>query len=226
MARTARFIIPGMPHFVSQRGHESSIAFSSPGDYRLYLSLASKAFAEQEVKSFAWVILKNSVSFVLVPSREESLARALGETHRRYARIQNARREQSGKLWHSRFNSFPFEQTLLSEGIKIIEFMPVDEGLTKNPLEYNWSSAAHRLSGAPDPLETQVDIPGVDNLEDFFSKPPSKKRIDLFNAHLKTGRPLGSESFILKLESTYGRRFRPLKRGRKPKNHLPLQDNL
>ncbi|PLX40759.1 MAG: transposase [Deltaproteobacteria bacterium] len=206
-----------MPHFVSQRGYEGSSAFGSPADYRLYLSLASKAFIERGVKTWAWALMENSVSFVLEPSGEDSLARALGETHRRYARISNARREESGKLWHSRFNSFPFEEALLTEGIKIIEFLPVAEGLTKSPLEYNWSSAAHRVSGAPDPLETPEKVPGVEDLEEFFSEPPAEDRAALFSAHLKTGRPLGSEEFILKLENRWGKRLRPLKRGRKPK---------
>jgi putative transposase len=39
MARLARFVVPGLPHHVTQRGNRRQQAFFNDGDYAAYLEL-------------------------------------------------------------------------------------------------------------------------------------------------------------------------------------------
>ena len=43
-------------------------------------------------------------------------------------------------------------------------------------------------------------------------------------AHERTGRPIGDKEWVMELEGETGRRLRPRKRGRKPKNR-PVNDD-
>ena len=54
--------------------------------------------------------MPNHVHLILVPDREEALARALAETHRRYSSVINARRRVTGHLFQSRFSSVVMDE--------------------------------------------------------------------------------------------------------------------
>jgi len=84
MARIARFIVPGLPHHVTQRGNRREHIFFNDDDYALYRRLLASQCRKQGVACWAYCLMPNHVHLILVPAREESLARALGETHRRY----------------------------------------------------------------------------------------------------------------------------------------------
>ena len=59
----------------------------------------------------------------------------------------------------------------------------------------------------------------VDDWEEFLSVPPSDEERNAIRRHERTGRPLGGEAFLTKIERTLRRTLRPAKRGRKPKRH-------
>ncbi len=46
---------------------------------------------------------------------------------------------------------------------------------------------------------------------------PSEEKIKMLQQHERTGRPLGNESFLTRLEKSLGRLLKPKKPGRKPK---------
>lgn len=217
MVRIARIVVPGLPHYVAQRGYEGQQAFFGPEDYALYLRLASEALDENKVKALAWSLLFNRVSLLVVPSSEEGLARALGEVHRRYSREVNARLGREGRLWHARFNSFTIEEPLIAETAKYVELQPVRTGLVLTPAAYPWSSATARLAKTADPLGAPATLPGVSDWSSYIAEPVSKDFAKKLAQHESTGRPMGTEPFILGLEGKLGKRLRPRKRGRKPK---------
>jgi len=43
MARLRRFVLPGIPHHVTQRGNRRERTFFEDGDYELYLDLLADA---------------------------------------------------------------------------------------------------------------------------------------------------------------------------------------
>ncbi len=221
MVRIARIVIPGLPHVVTQRGFDNQQAFFSPEDYGLYLSLASEAFELQKIDVLAWSLIFNRVSLLVVPSSEEGLARALGEVHRRYSREVNARLGKEGRLWHARFNSFAIEKDNVADTAKFIELVPLATGLVLSPEAYPWASSRARLGGVADPLGAPKSVGRIQNWEKFLAKPLAPAFIKKLGQHESTGRPMGSENFILGLEGEMGIRLRPKKRGRKPKNYRP-----
>lgn len=96
--------------------------------------------------------IPHHVHLIAVPSAPESLARAIGEAHRRYTRMINFRENWRGHLWQERFASFPLGESYLLAAAKYVEMNPVAAGLVEKPGEYPWSSARAHLAGEDDHL--------------------------------------------------------------------------
>ncbi|MEW5980395.1 MAG: transposase, partial [Acidobacteriota bacterium] len=141
MARLARVIAPGVPHHVTQRGNRRQQTFFCDDDYREYIALVSEWCAKHCVRIWAWCLMPNHVHLIAVPSSPESLARAIGEAHRRYTRRINFRENWRGHLWQERFASFPLDENYLLAAARYVEMNPVAAGLVAHPGEYPWSSA-------------------------------------------------------------------------------------
>ena len=64
-----------------------------------------------------WVFMTNHVHLIAVPESEDSLARAIGEAHRRYTRMKNFAAGVRGYLFQGRFSSCVLDQQhLLASG--------------------------------------------------------------------------------------------------------------
>ena len=59
--------------------------------------------------------------------------------------------------------------------------------------------------------------------KNILSQPEDENAINSIRNNSHTGRPLGTDSFMSKLEHHLGRRIRPLKVGRPKRKKLPLQ---
>jgi putative transposase len=59
----------------------------------------SKWLAKHQVEIWAWCLMPNHVHLIAVPQKEEGLARAIGEAHRRYTRQINFRENWRGHPW-------------------------------------------------------------------------------------------------------------------------------
>jgi hypothetical protein len=57
--------------------------------------------------------MTNPVHFIAVPRREDSLARAFGEAHRRYTRMRNFDEDVRGYLFQGRFGSCVLDEAHL-----------------------------------------------------------------------------------------------------------------
>ncbi len=69
--------------------------------------------------------MPNHVHLILVPDREEALGRALGETHRRYSSVVNARLRVTGHLFQSRFGSVVMDKEHLMAAARYVALNPV-----------------------------------------------------------------------------------------------------
>jgi putative transposase len=88
--------------------------------------------------------------------------------------------------------------------------------MVKDPGAYPWSSAAAHISGRDDKLVTVKPLlEMVGNWRDFLLGGISEEEIERIRRHEKTGRPLGSEGFVGKLEEALGRILQRQKPGRK-----------
>ena len=147
MPKTARIVIPNMPHHVIQRGNRKQDVFFDEADYRMYLSLLKEKCEESGAKILAYCLMSNHVHLIVTPSHEQGL-RFLGEAHRRYTRYINARHDWRGYLWQGRFSSFPMDDRYLYEALRYVELNPVRAGLCGHPAQYRWSSARQRINAA------------------------------------------------------------------------------
>ncbi|KKK90652.1 hypothetical protein LCGC14_2720840, partial [marine sediment metagenome] len=112
-----------------------------------------------------------------------------------------------------------------------VERNPVRARLVRKPWRYAWSSAAAHcgdppVKGAPDAsslldlAEWQKLLAGAD-WRGTLSLPTDERMIGALRSSTSRGRPLGSDSFLSKLERALGRRLRPLPVGRPRKKNRP-----
>ena len=77
MARQPRFIIPGQPQHVIQRGNNRSIIFVSEADYLFYLEKLIVACSEYKCNIHAYVLMTNPVHLLMTPHEEHSIAKVM-----------------------------------------------------------------------------------------------------------------------------------------------------
>ena len=99
MPSIARLVVPGYPHHVTQRGNRRQKTFLDSQDYLTYLDLITQAKRKAKCEIRVYCLMPNHVHFVVVPEREESLADLFKESHRRYTRRINFRKNWRGHLW-------------------------------------------------------------------------------------------------------------------------------
>ena len=147
MPRTARLVIPGAPHHVTQRGARRLPVFFEDGDYRSYLALLGACCGEAGTAVWAYCLMPNHVHLILVPDRPEGLRAALGKTHRRYARRVNRREGWRGHLWQERFHSFALDEGHLLACARYVELNPVRAGLVRRARDWRDATVGGAVSG-------------------------------------------------------------------------------
>ena len=218
MARLARLVVPGLPHHITQRGNRRQQTFFNDGDYAAYVELMAEWRREQGVAIWSYCLMPNHTHLIAVPSSEDGLRRAIGEAHRRYSRRINFREKWRGYLWQGRFASFVMDEPYLLAAARYVELNPVRAGLVRSPADWPWSGAKSHLSGRDDRLvEVAPLLAMIGNWNAFLSSAIPEEELRDIRQHGRTGRPLGDETFVGRLEEMVGRVLRPQKRGPKPK---------
>jgi len=155
---------------------------------------------------------------VVVPEHQDSLRQLFSETHRRYTRWVNHKKEWRGHLWQERFHSFVMNQYHLDCAVRYVELNPVRAHLCSTAQSWPWSSARAHLHQQDNAL---VSVrPMLDRFPDwqaYLSDTPNERDIDSLRVHTRTGRPSARNSFLNQIESLVGRPLRKQKPGRKPR---------
>ena len=220
MARTARVVVPGLPHHVTQRGNRRQATFFGEADYIAYLTFAAECFSAAGVEVWAYCLMPNPIHLIATPSTPEALARAVGATHLRYTRYINLRERWTGFLWQGRFASFPMDEDYLRQCVRYVGLNPVRAGLTAQAIDWPWSSVRAHVDGRPDPLLTPAPVAerlGPERGRFFDLDLAEESRRKLRRAS-RTGRPLGAAAWIKALEAAAGRPLAEPRRGRPPQS--------
>jgi putative transposase len=216
MARTARLVVPGYPHHVTQRGNRRQTTFFSVADYRRYVAEIASAKGDAGVDVLAWCLMPNHVHLVVVPQRLNSLSSLFSIAHRRYTRYINLREDWRGHLWQERFNSCVLDQYHLLATVRYVELNPVTARICQRPEDWPWSSAQVHLNGGEDSLTIGSSmLEQVTDWRKFLASSTPESTIDRLRKHSRTGRPLGDSHFIEGLEQRFRRSLSPGRRGRK-----------
>ena len=213
----ARVVAPGAPHHVTQRGNRRQKVFFHDSDYDTYRALLAEGCRKADVSVWAYCLMPNHVHLILLPSDPQGLRAALAEAHRRYTREVNFREGWRGYLWQGRFASFPMDDDYLLACARYVELNPVRAGLVKAARDWRWSSARAHLAGRDDGLVTTAAL--LDRVGDwkaFLREGLDPAARDAIRASERTGRPLGAQAFIRKLEKRLHRTLARRKPGPKP----------
>lgn len=217
MARLARVVAPGLPHHVTQRGNRRQQTFFSEADYAAYRQLIAEGCAAAGVAVWGYCLMPNHVHLILVPSSEDGLRRALAEAHRRYSQRVNRREGWTGYLWQGRFASVAMDETHLQACARYVELNPVRARLAVRAEDWPWSSASAHLVGRDDGLVTTAPLLAMQpDWPAFLGQGLDPAEHRALQRGERTGRPLGSDAFLQKLERDLGRPLAKRKPGPRP----------
>ena len=212
MARLARIVAAGLPHHVTQRGNRRQTVFFSDDDYAAYIDLLAEGCREAKTAVWAYCLMPNHVHLILVPKDADGLRAALGEAHRRYTWRINRREDWRGYLWQGRFASFPMDEAHLLACARYVELNPVRAGLKRRARDWRWSSARAHLAGRDDGLVRVAPLLDlVPDWRGFLAQGLDENDREAIRKSERTGRPLGADRFVKRLERRLGR---PLARGK------------
>jgi putative transposase len=215
MPRRARIVLPGFPHHVTQRGNRRQQTFFEDADYALYRDLMAAACATHGVRCWAWCLMPNHVHLVLEPAREDALALAVGEAHRRYTRHINAREGWTGFLWQGRFASCAMDESHALAAVRYVENNPVTAKLCAKAWDWPWSSAGFHVGARPDGLTQSAPwLDRIPNWTRYLQDGTSAEEDARLGDFTQTGYPLGQDDWIDALETKSKLRLRPGLRGR------------
>ena len=207
--------MPGLAHHVTQRGVRRTELFGSDDDRALYLEHMGAECDRFGAEVLAWCLMTNHVHLIVIPDKEDSLARAIGGAHRRYTRERNFREEVRGHLFEGRFRSCVLDERHLMAAARYVELNPVEAGIVDTPAAYAWSSAGYHLRRREtDPLVRDRSMRGhLDRWGRFLRE--GIERIEArreewarLEEHASSGMPMGDERFVKDLERRYDPRLR------------------
>jgi putative transposase len=193
------------------------VTFFCDEDYQAYLALMAEWCGKYNVSVWCYCLMPNHIHLIAVPETAEGLRLAIGEAHRRYSLMINRRQQWTGHLWQGRFSSFPMDETYLLAAVKYIEMNPVRAKLTPDPYAWKWSSAKAHADGADDILVKVAPLRQMIGDWKLFLKDTDEAAANTIRSHERTGRALGSGSFLESLELSLLRTVKPQKAGRKKK---------
>lgn len=226
MPRIARLIIPDAPHHITQRGNNKQDVFFVDTDKQVYLNILKEQADKFSLIIDGYCLMSNHVHLVATPIKQDSLAKTMGRTNLIYSQYINRLHKRGGHLWQNRYYSCVLDEKYFFNTLSYIERNPVRAKMCRKPWDYEWSSAASHVNGAIDKYGL-IDnnrwkvIVGNINWKNVLTERSDKEEMRKVMIYCRTGRPLGSDSFISKLESKLGMRLRALPIGRPKKTKAP-----
>ena len=153
MARAARFIVPGSPHHVLNRGNNRESIFLDDGDYSFFLSQVRKYKQKFPVRVYHYCVMPNHYHFLIEPPDKESLVGFMQGLMVVYAQYVQRKYDRVGHVWQERYKS-PVIQTerYLAYCGYYIEDNPRRAGLVRDLRDWPWSSYRFYAYGRPDPI--------------------------------------------------------------------------
>jgi putative transposase len=217
MTRFARVIAVGVPHHITQRGNARRFILQDEADRKVYLDLLRQSTELHGIALIGYCLMSNHVHLVAVPRKADVLARALKETHGRFACYWNALHHSTGHVWQGRYYSCPVDEPHLWEALRYTELNPVRASLVATAECWGWSSAAahcaadstgawlamHLWHGRWSPVTWRA----------YLDAGVTESQLAAIRRSTYSGRPLGSQEFTRTLENETKRRLAPQKRG-------------
>jgi putative transposase len=138
---------------VLHRGHNRDTAFADDTDRLHFLHLLGRYRQRFALRLFHYCLMDNHFHLLVQLPDPRRLSACVAGLLRSYVHYYHRRYRYVGHLWQGRFKSPAVQREgyWLSCG-RYIERNPVAAGLTAEPWQYRWSSAAYYALGRGDPL--------------------------------------------------------------------------
>ena len=156
MARMPRYVVPGQPQHVIQRGNNRQAIFGADADYRFYLDKLAEAANKHECDIHAYVLMTNHVHLLVTPRAAHSIAKMMQSLGRYYVQYFNYSYKRTGTLWEGRYKATLIDtECYLLICMRYIELNPVRAAnMVDHPSKYPWSSYRYNALGGRDNLIT------------------------------------------------------------------------
>jgi len=156
MARLPRFVLPGQPQHIIQRGNNRQVIFQADDDYRFYLEKLQEAAEQHQCDIHAYVLMTNHVHLLVTPHTENSIGKMMQMLGRYYVQYYNYCYRRTGTLWEGRYKATLIDTDhYLLTCMRYIELNPVRaRNIVDHPSEYPWSSYRCNALGHEDKLVT------------------------------------------------------------------------
>lgn len=231
MPRKPRFVIPGVPQHIIQRGNNREPCFFADHDYDRYRDDLKTALVTNECVLHAYVFMTNHVHMLITPMTEYSLSHMMQDLGRKYVRYINHTYVRSGTLWEGRYKaSLVDSEAYLLTCMRYIELNSVRANMVIHPGEYRWSSYACNSQGLPDILITPhplylalaADSPARQHAyRELFRHHMEENTLHDIRDALNQELVLGRDDFKDKIEQTLKRQARRGKDGRPRVEEVP-----
>jgi len=141
MARLPRYVIPGQPQHIIQRGNNRQLIFSAEADYQFFRDALVEAANKHGLAIHAYVWMTNHVHLLATPEFDDSISKTFQSVGRRYVQYFNYTYKRSGTLWEGRYRATVVDsERYLLTLMRYIELNPVRAGMVAMPQDYPWSS--------------------------------------------------------------------------------------
>jgi putative transposase len=216
MSRTARAIVPTVPHHVTQTGNRNGDVFFSHDDRQQYLVWLAAYCEVHSLKVWAYCLMTNHIHLIAVPAASDTLQRVLRRLQMRHAQRVNAARGWRGHLWGDRYYACALDARHLWEAVRYVERNPVRAGLVATAEEYSWSSAAAHCGLRADPALSD-DLPLLDSVDDWsewLRIPQEEGTVEFLRHRTRKGIPCGAPGFVQRVGALTGLELADRTRGR------------
>lgn len=241
MARQSRLSLPGIVHYVVQRGHNGGAIVRDAQDAQRLLQALRESAASAGVVLHAYALGTAQMQLLATPDSATAVSRMMQALGRHYAAVFNRRHARTGALWDGRFRS-----ALIEPGEALLVAMRAVDGLGAAPVRPDEDSASHaEPSMLPNAISECVLTSALgrtgERREPFIVDPPeywqlgntpferesryrhllaeplAESQARRLHAALRAGRAFGSEAFLSRLSEATTRSMTPRPRGRPPR---------
>lgn len=223
MPRLSRYVLPGQPQHVIQRGNNRSPIFICDEDCHCFRNILKDACDKHDCDIHAWVFMTNHIHLLLTPHNKNSISKVMQSVGRRYVQYFNATYQRTGTLWEGRYKATLVDTNeYLFTCYQYIELNPVRANIVSHPGEYRWSSYHANALGKTDILITpHSDYLAIHNnattrqgiYRGYFKTAIDDKALEEIRVSTQKGWALGSHQFKEDIEKLIDRRTGPLPRG-------------
>ncbi|HYE34135.1 transposase [Methylocaldum sp.] len=148
MARLPRFVIPGQPQHIIQRGNNRQAIFAADADYQFFRDTLVEAATEHGLAVHAYVWMTNHIHLLATPESGHAISKVFQSVGRRYVQYFNTIYGRSGTLWEGRYRATVVDsERYLLTLMRYIELNPVRAGIVTAPGDYPWSSYCRHALG-------------------------------------------------------------------------------